>query len=438
MFLPNANEQYANIKSMCENISRNFEVLKKSILNFANETKLKGKAYDSAKQYFNNTYIPLLNGFILLSNAIINANNQFIEDYKSQVDVNSLQSDVLENQIQRLQIIISELERISAYNSTVNFSCEHMLYCYRLQQKKIKEKLEKLLSYNGSSVKIFSEVEDLLSNVKKGILEISNGSSWDSSNNVFILNNSNSEWVSNLNKKFEEKELDLIISKMPNLTPNDLDLLKEYALKYPDEETPEKLVDILNQLGDRITKGGYISTANLAIYETLASIKKYKNGTWYKAPVKSTKTGFKTWKQVRGDVNRFKTVKEARYTDEILNGTGLDFSKKAPKLTVKGAFKSVGILGGVGAVLDGGTTYLERKDKYGKVSAAIDGVGHSATSIGAIYAGAAIGSAIPIPILGTITGAVAGAIAGNLFSSIWDEVFHSEEHRFWSKSTFFG
>ena len=256
----------------------------------------------------------------------------------------------------------------------------------------------------------------------KGILEISNGSSWDSSNNVFILNNSNSEWVSNLNKKFEEKELDLIISKMPNLTQNDLDLLKEYALKYPDEETPEKLVDILNQLGDRITKGGYISTANLAIYETLASIKKYKNGTWYKAPVKSTKTGFKTWKQVRGDVNRFKTVKEARYTDEILNGTGLDFSKKAPKLTVKGAFKSVGILGGTGAILDGGTTYLERKDKYGEVNAAVDGVVHTASSVGAIYAGAWVGSFIPVPVLGTVVGAFAGWFVNTITNNFYDTI----------------
>lgn len=250
MFLPNANEQYTTTKSRCEDISRNFETLKKSILSFANETELKGKAYDSAKQYFNNTYIPLINGFILLSNAIISANNQFIEDYKSQVDVNSLQSDILENQIQRLEIIISELERISAYNSTINFSCEHMLYCYRLQQKKIKEKLEKLLSYNGSSVKLFVEVEDLLNNVKKGISEISNGSSWDTSNNVFILNNSNSEWASNLNKKFEEKELDLIVSKIPNLTENDLNNLNDYLNKNPNYQLPKKLIDYLTKTLD--------------------------------------------------------------------------------------------------------------------------------------------------------------------------------------------
>ena len=245
MFLPNANEQYTNIKSMCENISRNFEVLKKSILNFANETELKGKAYDSAKQYFNNTYIPLINGFILLSNAIINANNHFIENYKLQVDINSLQSDVLENQIQRLQIIIAELERVSPYNSTINFSCEHMLYYYNLHQQKIKEKLEKLLNYNNSSVQLFSEVEDLLNNVKKGILEISNGSSWDTSNHVFKLNNSNSEWVFNLNKKFEDKELNLILNKIPNLTESDLSKIKEYGIKYPDKEVPKNLINYI-------------------------------------------------------------------------------------------------------------------------------------------------------------------------------------------------
>lgn len=275
MFLPNANEQYANIKSMCENISRNFEVLKKSILNFANETELKGKAYDSAKQYFNNTYIPLINGFILLSNAIINANNQFIENYKSQVDVNSLQSDVLENQIQRLQIIISELERISAYNSTVNFSCEHMLYCYRLKLKKIKEKLENLLSYSSSSVQIFSEIEDLLNNVKNGLLEISNGSSWDTSNHVFILNNSNSEWISNLNKKFEDKELDLILNKIPNLTENDLSKIKEYGIKYPNEEVPQSLKEYFNKNFPDIQKSFERDLISNGIKQTGTSIMKF-------------------------------------------------------------------------------------------------------------------------------------------------------------------
>ncbi|WP_424554764.1 hypothetical protein [Streptococcus agalactiae] len=80
----------------------------------------------------------------------------------------------------------------------------------------------------------------------------------------------------------------------------------------------------------------------------------------------------KTWKQVNGEVNRFKDVREAKHLDQAINGTG-EYVKGSG---IKGAAKSVGYLGGTMAVLDGVTTYMDRKEKYGNTSAAIDGVAH--------------------------------------------------------------
>ncbi|MCC9693958.1 hypothetical protein HK253_06000 [Streptococcus agalactiae] len=128
----------------------------------------------------------------------------------------------------------------------------------------------------------------------------------------------------------------------------------------------------------------------------------------------------KTWKQVNGEVNRFKDVREAKHLDQAINGTG-EYVKGSG---IKGAAKSVGYLGGTMAVLDGVTTYMDRKEKYGNTSAAIDGVAHTGTAVGAMYAGAAIGSAIPIPVVGTLVGALAGYAIGSLSNSIYDQLAH--------------
>lgn len=159
---------------------------------------------------------------------------------------------------------------------------------------------------------------------------------------------------------------------------------------------------------------GYASVANRAGKEAVVGKIKIDNGNWHNSLVKSTRSGLKTWKQVNGDVKRFKTVKEAKQVDEFLNGTG----------KVTDGLKGVGVLGGAGALLDGATTYLDRKKKYGNTSAAIDGVAHTASSVGAIYAGAAIGSAIPIPVVGTVAGAVSGYVIGGAIGTVYDGVAH--------------
>ncbi|EUJ43456.1 hypothetical protein [Listeria riparia] len=142
--------------------------------------------------------------------------------------------------------------------------------------------------------------------------------------------------------------------------------------------------------------------------------KKIKGGTWHNSPVKSTKSGLKTWKQVNGDVSRFKDVKNARKVDSILNGTGKAFPK------------SLGVAGAAGVVLDGAATYLERKDEYGETSAAIDGVVHTGTAVGSIYAGAAIGSLIPIPVVGTLAGAAGGYLVNGVANTLYDGFAHGK------------
>ena len=190
----------------------------------------------------------------------------------------------------------------------------------------------------------------------------------------------------------------------------------------------QTVVNTLNKVNNVIVSGSYAATANVVSKEASASLKKWRNGTWHNSKVKSTKTGLKTWKQVNGDVNRFKSVKNAKKVDEILNGTG----------KIKDGIKGIGYLGAAGAIFDGTTTFLERKVKYGTTSAVIDGTAHAASSVSSIYVGATIGSLIPIPVVGTLVGAAAGFVVGNVLNSVWDEFAHSKDNDFFSWGTIFG
>ncbi|EUJ18931.1 hypothetical protein [Listeria aquatica] len=88
--------------------------------------------------------------------------------------------------------------------------------------------------------------------------------------------------------------------------------------------------------------------------------------------------------------------------------------------------KSIGVFGGTTAVLDGGLTYLERRDEYGETSAVIDGAVHTGTAVGSLYAGAAIGSLIPIPVVGTVAGAVGGYLVNGISNTLYDGFAHGE------------
>ncbi|MFD2130663.1 T7SS effector LXG polymorphic toxin [Pseudogracilibacillus auburnensis] len=78
MILPEVNKQTSSVEQMCYSYISSMELIKESINAFIIETGLKGKTYDSAKAYFAKTYIPLADGIILLSEAMIESHRQFL------------------------------------------------------------------------------------------------------------------------------------------------------------------------------------------------------------------------------------------------------------------------------------------------------------------------------------------------------------------------
>ncbi|MFA8439867.1 T7SS effector LXG polymorphic toxin [Pueribacillus sp. YX66] len=86
MFLPEVQQQTESVEKLCQSYISGMEEVKKSIAAFSMEFRLKGKTYDSAKTYFAKTYLPLAEGIILLSEAVIRAHQQLPERYITEVD----------------------------------------------------------------------------------------------------------------------------------------------------------------------------------------------------------------------------------------------------------------------------------------------------------------------------------------------------------------
>ena len=69
----------------------------------------------------------------------------------------------------------------------------------------------------------------------------------------------------------------------------------------------------------------------------------------------------------------------------------------------------LGKMGVIGSLASGVSTYLERKDKYGDEVALQDATVHTGITATSTIVGSMIGSAIPIPVVGTLFGAWVGS-----------------------------
>lgn len=252
MFLPEVNEQTISVQRMCHSYIEGMELVKEQLNNFINETRLNGLAYDSAKQYFSTAYIPLADGIILLSEEIINAHERFPEKYTSEVDSNSLQSHVLEHQIQQLNQQIHTLQDAQRGYPIINLPLSGMIGGLRFLRSKLNEKLHKLITFHHTSSDIFSEIDSILVDVEAGLREVSSGRSWNATNGRFDTSRLDMGWSNNIGRRTFNSELDTILNKVPDLDRADLNRLLDLAEENPDAEIPASFLEYLQENSESI------------------------------------------------------------------------------------------------------------------------------------------------------------------------------------------
>ncbi|MFS7421289.1 EndoU domain-containing protein [Carnobacterium maltaromaticum] len=201
-FIGEVGIQTQSIKSYCNEVISGMDQVRTALSQFVIEPSLKGGAYDSSKSYFNSAYIPATKGFTLVCEAMIKANDQFSNDYKSTVDSNSLQEDVLVSYISRLNSLSTALEELPAGNIFLSSVIENL----QNVRQKTDEKLDKLREYNYTSVHIFDELESQLQNLEAGVMMLVEGKAWNQSTGTFSTMGLNLDWATDINQSWDARD----------------------------------------------------------------------------------------------------------------------------------------------------------------------------------------------------------------------------------------
>ncbi|ORO91698.1 T7SS effector LXG polymorphic toxin [Streptococcus mitis] len=264
--------------------------------NLITEEELKGEAYDSAKSYAENIMVPLLRGVILFSESLGGKAGELPTLYHSQVGGESLDEEILQQQIEAKNTIISTYESI--LYSLYNLKDVDPIYISNVRgiisnatskRDELQRKLEKLQSFASSTSGQFSDSESLQSLVFQGFEQVTGDfgkfdGTFKVEGQASWANTINSEW-----KKRSEvvQNYQNVLDKIKNKTEldeNDIKSIAEYRKRYPGKELPDTLVNAIEQhlyekilaevLGD---DGVKYNTINL--YDAIKTI---SDNDWFK------------------------------------------------------------------------------------------------------------------------------------------------------------
>ena len=264
--------------------------------NLITEEELKGAAYDSAKSYAENIMVPLLRGVILFSESLGGKAGELPTLYYSQVGGESLDEDILQQQIEAKNTTISTYESI--LYSLYNLKDVDPIYISNVRgiisnatskRDELQRKLEKLQSFASSTSGQFSDSESLQTLVFQGFEQVK--SDFGKFDGTFKVEGQ-APWASNINSEWTKRSevvqnYQNVLDKIKNKTEldeKDIAAIAEYRKRYPGKELPDTLVNAIEQhlyekilaevLGD---DGVKYNTINL--YDAIKAI---SDNDWFK------------------------------------------------------------------------------------------------------------------------------------------------------------
>lgn len=215
MDLSTSEAQASSTSTMALDRTTAYDDLIASMTKLSGAGELKGKAYESAKQYATSVMVPIFQGGILLSEGVDKSVGNLPKEYSSQVEPESLDSDVLEQQIQHYQSLYDAAK--SLYDSLM---AEEELDLAAISQaetamsenqKKIdelKEKLRKLLAFDGKSPSLFDSIDGLKSAVEQGLAQASRDFS-QFQGSFTIPPASQMQWSQTIGKAWQQRQQEL-------------------------------------------------------------------------------------------------------------------------------------------------------------------------------------------------------------------------------------
>ena len=227
--------------------------------NLITEGELKGKAYDSAKSYAENIMVSLLRGVILFSESLGGKAGELPTLYYSQVGGESLDEEILQQQIEAKNTTISTYESI--LYSLYNLKDVDPIYISNVRgiisnatskRDELQRKLEKLQSFASSTSGQFSDSESLQSLVFQGFEQVTGD--FGKFDGTFKVEGQ-APWANNINNEWTKRSEVIqnyqnVVDKIKNKTElddNDIKAIAKYEKRYPGKELPENVKDAVQK-----------------------------------------------------------------------------------------------------------------------------------------------------------------------------------------------
>ena len=227
--------------------------------NLITEEELKGAAYDSAKSYAENIMVSLLRGVILFSESLGGKAGELPTLYYSQVGGESLDEEILQQQIEAKNTTISTYESI--LYSLYNLKDVDPIYISNVRgiisnatskRDELQRKLEKLQSFASSTSGQFSDSESLQSLVFQGFEQVK--SDFGKFDGTFKVEGQ-APWANTINNEWTKRSevvqnYQNVLDKIKNKTEldeNDIAAITEYGKRYPGKELPDNVKDAVRK-----------------------------------------------------------------------------------------------------------------------------------------------------------------------------------------------
>ncbi len=263
MYVDKSKNQATKLSEVSKDISQGYDDVQQAISEFVGDHMLKGKAYDSARQFFSTVISPLALSMKTLSELTEQACNEFVSKYQTEVDSQSLKESELEEDIHKLALHITKAKNLNdslkkkASDNIGAITGNIMIIANLEQQKKeLEEKLRKLREFDDNSTNIFKEVEGFQKNVEQGLNLVK--TSWDPIKQTFnIPKSKDMEWAKVSQQKaleLEMKKVELKLNDDKKLGREDLSVVMSYAEMHPEEEMSQSLKDYLIENNETILR----------------------------------------------------------------------------------------------------------------------------------------------------------------------------------------
>mgnify|MGYP001198477719 FL=1 len=411
MFLGEVDNQSSSIESICNKYIEEMDDFKQVIYEFTSQDSLNGKAYTSAKEYFKQVYIPLANGIILASEAIIEANRKFPESFRAEVDVNDVIEDLLKVQINRLNQMIIAFTNFEEITPSVKLITNSL----RTLQIKFENKLQRLYEFNSKSLSIFTEAQHLLRQVESGVAEISADKGWHRSTNTFSTSLMNLDWSKEISASWDKRiknleaeaiaYMDTLVTKLPHVSEDEIHQLFQITKDVQHVEIPEQLTEYIMSDNHGITEN-FISTFKSNAVGTVLEA----SGTQVKNIAQLVMYYSATWGPDGPNSFVMVPTETAKRTSQAI-----------------AAGNTLTNIGKIGVPLIGGVIDFKTQVAQGEDvgDAAIKAGAHVAIGVAGGKAGAAVRAAVGsvVPGAGTAVGAAVGFVAGVAITAVGNYVF---------------